>query len=729
MIINQISMAFFPGKPYILRLLTLLVLGSPFLSFAQQDSYWYFGKKAALDFNVSGSLPVPRVVNNSSMETNEASAAVSDNSGSLLFYTNGVQVFNRNHGIMPNGDGLNGDISSCQIAVVPQPGSDSLFYIFTTDAFENDFMKGYYYSVVDMSGDGGLGDVVIKNSPLWSSCSERIAAVRHANGTDVWVITNDQNSNIFRAWLVTCLGLQPGFSVVSTVGEPMDQNPLMNVGVLKASPDGKYLCQTHFPFTDANSNVSNFIQLFDFDNASGVIRNPRKISPPATQYNHCEFSPDSKLLYLTRKGNKQLDQLDITLPSVADIIASRVSFPTVNPYYDIQLAMDEKIYLSQGNSQLAVINFPNIRGAGCSFQRNVINLNPGSAFVGLPSHINDIVAANNQGNGFNFTILDSCAGRVQFSSNPSLPGTLTWHWDFGDNSSSNLQNPLHVFPDPSSLYNVKLTITSTASCGKLVRSRIIRPSGMIKPKAGFTHVFVCDSGYVRFTNTSTDTTQPGIRFLWDFGDNNSSGQVNPRHAYAQDGDYPVKLKIITGSPCTDDSVSYLVSFSQFSIDVTPDQIIHFGETTGLNTDLAADSYDWSPGKWLSDSTIRNPVAAPFEDITYTLIATRGGCTDTDTVRITVIQNDYIYMPTGFTPNSDGKNDQISPLINGRITLKEFSIFNRNGERVFTSTRPGEGWDGRTRGAVQNAGVYVWVLKAIDVNGTLISRKGTLTLIR
>lgn len=723
-------MAMPPVRLTILSIFTFLALLGPLKLFAQTDAHWYFGIKAALNFNPSGNQPVPIVLSNNIMETAEASATISDNNGNLLFYTNGVTVFNRNHEIMGNGDGLNGNPSACQIAVIPQPGSDKIFYIFTTDAFEHDFLNGYSYSVVDMSFDGGFGGVVSKNNPLWASCTERITAIRHANGTDVWIITNDENSNIFRAWLLTCNGFNAANPpIISVAGDILDSHPLMNVGVMKGSPDGRFICQTHFPFSDANSAASDFAQLFDFDNSTGVISNARKLSFPATQYNHCEFSPDSKKLYLTRKNNKQLDQLDISQPTFPAIMASRVSFPTTTSYYDIQLAMDEKIYLTQANSQLARINFPNEPGAACNFQRNAINVSPGSVFVGLPSHINDIVGSNNQGNGFAYSILDSCTGLVQFNATTSLPGNITWLWEFGDNTSSGLQNPIHLFANPTELHTVKLTVTATGSCGNLIRTRIIRPSGLIKPVANFTHTFVCDSNYIRFINTSLDTTSPGIRFSWDFGDGNFSSQSNPVHTYQLDGNYTVKLRINTGNPCKNDSISMTVSFSRFSISVPPDQTINYGQTVSLNTNVPADSYVWSPGKWLSDSTGRNPVAMPYDNISYILNAKSGTCTASDTINITVIQNDFLFIPTGFTPNGDGKNDLIHPLINGRYTLKEFSIYNRSGERVFTTSIQGEGWDGRIRGALQTSGVYIWVLNALSPDGSAINRKGTLTLIR
>jgi hypothetical protein len=188
-----------------------------------------------------------------------------------------------------------------------------------------------------------------------------------------------------------------------------------------------------------------------------------------------------------------VDQLDISLPTLTDILNSRQSFPTSNAFYDIQLAMDERIYLTQGSQMLGRINFPNERGTGCDFQQYAINLSPGTVSVGLPSHINDIVGSNNQGNGFSYTILDSCRGRVQFNASTTLAGSITWLWEFGDNTTSDLQDPLHVFSNPNDAYTVKLTITAAGSCGKIVRSRIIRPAGSNKPIADFTHQFVCDS--------------------------------------------------------------------------------------------------------------------------------------------------------------------------------------------------------------------------------------------
>lgn len=711
----------------------LVLTGLFFTVFAsarsQFDNNWYFGRKAGLNFDVTGTPNTPRVLSDGMLISSEASASISDANGNLLFYSNGVQVFDRNHQVMSNGSNLGGNISACQMSIVPHPGNPDLFYIFTADAFENDFLDGYRYSIVDMSLAGGNGMVTSKDNLLWASCTERLTAVRHANGVYVWLITNDSESNIFRAWLIDCNGLQ-ATPVVSTVGITVNQHALSNVGVMKASPDGKYICQTQFP--GPGDPLSNFLQLFDFDNATGVLSNAKLISLPQTKYNHCEFSPDSKMLYATRKEDNALDQLEITLPTATAIGASRVSFPTSVSYYDIQMAVDEKIYLTQAGVMLAVINYPNLKGAACGFRENVIDLTPGSASIGLPSHINDIVGTPQ--NGFEYNILNNCTGEVQFSANTNLPPVISWQWDFGDGNTSNLQNPVHTFVNPNQVYKVRLTITSLSACGKISRTRQVFPSGFEAGTIDFTFLNVCDSGYYRFTNLSSGIQQPGISYLWDFGDGGTSTDVHPLHTFSSDGSYNVKLKALTGSPCFDDSVTIPVTVQNFIIRTIPSQTINYGESITLTTTGPPANYSWTPSTGLNNSQVRSPVAKPKETTLYRVTATNAAnCRSEDTVRITVILPDDfndIYVPGGFTPNNDGRNDLFRPFYPRTFTLLEFSIYNRWGHRVFTTSDPDKGWNGKLNEVWQDSGAYVWILKVLNnANNKRVERRGTFVLIR
>lgn len=701
---------------------------------AQENNFWYFGHNAALNFNSGG--PGPAVLGNSAMSADEAASAISDQSGNLLFYTNGITVYNRNHQVMLNGDNIGGHISSCQVLVLPQPGNDSLYYIFTTGAIESNFTEGYRYSIVNMKRDNGNGEVVIKGVQFWSSCSERITAARHNNGVDIWIITNDNNSNIFRAWMLNCNGFQTATHITSTTGAVMNLYKEMNVGVMKVSPDGTQMVQSLFPEWVPVGHPSNFAQLFDFNNTTGVISNPRTISFPNTQYTHAEFSPNSGFLYLTRPYDQPLngdavDQFEAKLPTQAAILASRYTFKATGNtgYYDIQMAPNEKLYLSRPSSYISAISQPNLKGALANLQENAILLMPGSTFVGLPSSMND-ANATGPTNNFDYTIIDTCNGLVQFTANYNLPGNLTYDWDFGDGNTSNQQNPLHSFNPLNEPYTVKLAVSSDMFCGAVFRTRIVRPAGIITD-AAFDFVVRCDSGYVRFINQTALLQGNGGYFVWDFGDNQFSSDVNPIHSYTATGSYDVKLKFVTNNACIDDSVTHTVTINAPSITVSASQTIMPGQSVMISAiSPTAVSYTWTPEESLSNPDIRNPLAMPLQDTWYKVTATSAdACSVTDSVLIKVIPINDFYVPSAFTPNNDGLNDDIRPIYGGQFLLEQFSIFDRWGNRIFATKKRGQGWNGKLNGIDAATGVYVWILQAKDNQGKSYTRKGTITLIR
>jgi gliding motility-associated-like protein len=114
---------------------------------------------------------------------------------------------------------------------------------------------------------------------------------------------------------------------------------------------------------------------------------------------------------------------------------------------------------------------------------------------------------------------------------------------------------------------------------------------------------------------------------------------------------------------------------------------------------------------------------------YWAMVTQNGCTDS-TVSIPInIYTGCNYVPTGFTPNGDGLNDTIKPFLFGFKTLKNFSVYNRWGTRIFYSDINGVGWDGTYKGKMLDAGIYVWVLQLTDSTGKTEIQKGTITMIR
>ena len=163
----------------LITLLTFYIVSN--LISQHQNHNWYFGRNAGITFNTPPPSPIQ-----SELYTAEGTAVISDPIGNLLFYTDGITVWDRNHDTMPNGIGLLGGRSSTQSAlIVPYPKSFSKYFIFTTK--DNFTVGGLSYSIVDMELNNGFGDIVVdtKNTHVLDQTSEKVTSVLHENGYDV----------------------------------------------------------------------------------------------------------------------------------------------------------------------------------------------------------------------------------------------------------------------------------------------------------------------------------------------------------------------------------------------------------------------------------------------------------------------------------------------------------------------------------------------------------------
>lgn len=145
------------------------------------------------------------------------------------------------------------------------------------------------------------------------------------------------------------------------------------------------------------------------------------------------------------------------------------------------------------------------------------------------------------------------------------------------------------------------------------------------------------------------------------------------------------------------------------------------------------SYLWTPEEGLDDPTLHNPIAMPGETTTYTVVVTdEGDCQATREVTIVVINPDcdepYIFLPTAFSPNSDGRNDVLYVRSN-IVDEVELAIYNRWGQQVFLTKDKNVGWDGTFKGELQTPDVYGYYLKAKCFNGQEFFKKGNVTLLR
>ncbi|MDP4260888.1 MAG: PKD domain-containing protein [Bacteroidota bacterium] len=164
-----------------------------------------------------------------------------------------------------------------------------------------------------------------------------------------------------------------------------------------------------------------------------------------------------------------------------------------------------------------------------------------------------------------------------------------------------------------------------------------------------------------------------------------------------------------------------------------DTLVVVGQPLQLDA-TGGTSYQWIPSTGLNNPLIQNPVGiygANIDSIRYNvLVFNAAGCYDSAHVTVKIFKTEpYVFVPTAFTPNGDGLNDVIRPIAVGVKQIAYFSIYNRWGQLVFTTTVNEQGWDGKIAGVPQGSNVFVWMVKAIDYLDKPIFLKGTVTLIR
>ncbi|MEM6718968.1 MAG: T9SS type B sorting domain-containing protein [Bacteroidota bacterium] len=418
-----------------------------------EGNNWYFGSMAGLDFSTSP----PTALLDGALETSEGVATISDGSGQLLFYTDGSTVYDRNHQVTPNGSDLTGNNSSSQSAIiVPKPGDLNIYYIFTVD--DGGGNDGLRYSEFDLTLNGGTGDVTnLKNVLLSTPTTEKITAILKDNGTDFWVLSHEFQNDAFLVFEVTAAGVNE-IPITQNIGSVHSGNSAETIGYLKASANGDRLAIAQW-------GSDSFVEVFDFDDATGTISNPIKLEniffdgPQSGAYG-VEFSPDAQLLYISDMNyddfsipiNGRVHQFDLTAGNAADIMnADVILYEGTSVIGAIQVANDEKLYLAnESNPFVDVIENPNVIGIGASYLQDEIDLQGRFCRFGLPTFIQSFFNGTIQFENF-------CLGDVtNFSLNTSQPA-LGAAWDFGDGTTFNGLNPTHTYATTGT-YMVSVTI-------------------------------------------------------------------------------------------------------------------------------------------------------------------------------------------------------------------------------------------------------------------------------
>ena len=755
----------------------------PFSLLAQSGLYnntWLFGPGNAVNFSSGsitlGGIPSPTLnsLYNIANGPAKVSLAVSDASGDLQFFVqikktggggtatqdytaDGQKVFDKNGNPFPNGNlKTNFNIISNghpgSPLAIPFPGRISQYLLFYV------YNNGLFYSIIDMSLNGGLGDVDpnqkdIQVTGFGTINGLKMTAIQGCNG--VWLIIRSRTANEYFSFKIDENGIDTT-PVSSVLGELPLSDYTIYIGLLKASNNGKLLV--------AATNKGT--ELYDFEKCSGRLKNARLIDT----FSSCGvcFSLDDSKLYISHNTNYfghdqgEIYQYDLSQPDLQSITASKILvmrnplYLTVGlapvldtgPFGDLKLGRDGKIYVGNNNTQeypnapcsillpgpdhngfpllptsgcvsyqyLHVIHDPNQAGFACNAELTYLELiGSGNNLTGLLLQ-NDILAAPT-------ALPDTVSGnifevKVCYKDNEIL--------------SANENGSCYLWDDGSTEMERKVTQSGTYWVGYFQDCTYQTDTFFVQfiplPEVNAQY-FGCEDE-IRFTVKAID----GFAYEYTLRNENHEivGEVNgfgdAVFENLHSGNY--FLEITSQSVCDTALPITLNAYPAAEVQAYPEvATIAYGDSIQLNAS-GADLYHWWPSGPLDSAVIANPWARPFEPTVFTVLGiNRYGCRDSGFVNINI---DYVMpdlIPNAFSPNGDGLNDvfRIEGVTYQKVVV--FQVFNRYGQVVFSTTNPDVGWDGRFNGKDCEVGVYYYLVRLVYSDGRERIFKGDVQLIR
>lgn len=312
---------------------------------------------------------------------------------------------------------------------------------------------------------------------------------------------------------------------------------------------------------------------------------------------------------------------------------------------------------------------------------------------------------------------------VLIGSNQKQGVVYTWS-PSGGLSDATISNP-RASPSVTTWY--ELTVRSLGGGCRNVDSVLVSASVIDTSLQFFgSHLFCVTS-----EDSAVLQVNPEENIQWYLNGSAISGATQPRFRAPQSGSYYARL--FTDDGCSLDTRSEVVTIEIPRRPIRyPLQYAVKNFPVELQARTFGTSVLWQPSIYLDNpDSVRPSFKAPVElEQWYTIdIITAAGCLTVDTQMVKVIKEVKVYVPTAFTPNNDGRNDLLRPILQGVKQLTYFRIYNRWGQMVYNMQPGNTGWDGTVNGQLQGTEVYVWMMQAIGLDGQNYFQKGTLTLIR
>lgn len=668
------------------------------------NSIWNFGFGCRLDFS-SGSP----VVSSSPMYALEGSASISDTSGNLLFFTNGVRVWRGdNTELTNNTNQLGGHNSSTQSALIaPWPENPGYYYIFTSASGQfssgggPNVITGINFSILNINANAGAGAIIELNTNLLNFACEKLCAIQKCNSEDIWVLAHGWESSDYYAWKLTSQGISsPTISSVGTyipLSDSVFYNLSEGIGYLKASNNGKSIAAVH-----AARNPS-IVELFDFNFNTGVLSN-LIIDTLSTvfdedPYGVC-FSPDDSKLYVTSTNydsySSKLFQYNALANSSEEFHSSKIEIDSITPTYGgMEIGPDNKIYIAHGNTNfLSVIHSPNETGLNCAYAPDEVILTNCSCGFGLQNIAKEILNVEPP-ELFSMDSVHTCLNSIVLEFQNS--GGVNY-WSNGDTTQSINVN------ETGNYY-----LNSVNDCYDVTDSIYVGFNGDLEVEILVDTVFCNQENY----QLKPEYYGEILDIVWYNGNTDSSITVT------QTGLYSV---YVYNQYCSD-TASVNIEFIQIpEFDLGPDKIICPNDANQIGVDFTNLNFEWSTGATDSIMTIT-------ESGDYWLKISKSICRVSDSISVILFNNGKEFIiPNVFSPNGDSFNDF---FVAGIDDLKDYSlnVYDRCGRLVFNTSNPINHWNGKLSKTDVPEGTYFYVCNYFDncSNGLKIIKGSVLLL--
>lgn len=609
---------------------------------AQQDLVWFLGPNG-VKLQFDGSTANPDVSNNGApFQVNESISVVSDCDGEVVFYSDGIKVYDGNNQQMPNGGGLlgsqenlaNTDAGGSSMngaIIVSDPASSNKYYVFTVGEVTTQQNNGWRYTEVDMGLQGNAGaqpngDVTSNKNILVKQglVTEGMAVTSNACGDSIWVVTHSFNGDTMFALPITAAG---GIgSVVSTViGPDFGVSMASRVnrrGSMDFSPDGSTLAMAYL------SPVGG--HLMDFDFASGQFSNHRVIADLSQGCHSVEFSFDGEKVFFGRGAFNNIARYNI-VTSDYSIVGALATYAG-----DLERAPNGKIYASRFNGNtIAVIDNPDAAdGDDLGYDASAITLS-GNTALGLPQmHVKpgNKILTTDITVPFDLTEVCDKGGALDLTAEPNCG---TWAGGFFISSAG-------VF-DPSALsagsYQVSYNLgecynndTVEFVVDECCPPLQVRDSVLCEGSDAFNVGMLLDTGLGSWSMTSVPNGSGGLATFVDSVFDASNYLANT--TFVTDGEYELTYTFWNAPlPECPDSAVAIIEVDSFPRAIFGLQNASLNEVCGTELDVNAITglqYDWSGA--LSDGQNNQTLNA---DGTYLLTVNSPGenCFTTDSIQV------------------------------------------------------------------------------------------------